>query len=70
MSHIKGAYFWMHNDELNKERLFRYGEEIPDGWEKGRFYMPYFIGNKLSEEELFNHRKMFFGKKKAPIIEE
>lgn len=58
---------WYHNPETGKEIRLFYGEEIPDGFIKGRKLFPNFpfLGNRLTPEKLKEHREIM-----RPYLEE
>ena len=51
---------WYHNPETGESIRLFYGEEIPEGFIKGRFLFPNypFLGNRLNEEQLEKHREI------------
>lgn len=54
----KGS-IWYNNPETGKSIRIYYGDEIPEGYVRGRFLFPNypFIGNRLNAEQLAKHRE-------------
>lgn len=59
MQSHKGSV-WFHNPLTGEQRRLNYGDEIPEGFIPGRCLFPNypFMGNRLDEEKLKEHREI------------